>query len=348
MLGQGRIREGLAWLDAALADQAPTADSDAAAARVRALADKAFLDAWYGSLNPPDVEDVEAALAIARRSEDPALLIRALVARGCVVLYDANAAAPYFAEAAVLARELEDARLLSQMIERQSYAAMIVNGDIDGTISMATEGRGLALTTGDHLISLQCGIYTASALLMRGELGSGIAMLRTVAAEARAARDVLCTLTALMAESIGLAFQGDTRGAQIAIATALEGASEVGEYFESACHPNVALVYLASGDVSAAWEAGQRALPTITNQYNLGNCNWVVYAALAAGQLYDSEPRRGNGRFPGKRLLVGHGTHCACPRQDRGRRIAISRRRSALSSRRSRRERQPLERAGCS
>ncbi len=45
------------------------------------------------------------------------------------------------------------------------------------------------------------------------------------------------------------------------------------------------MAYLANGDVSAAWEASQRALPTITNQCNLGNCNWVVYAALAAGEL---------------------------------------------------------------
>ena len=53
-LVQGRIREGLAWLDTALADDAK-ATSTLAAAHVRALADKALLDSWYGSLDRPDV-----------------------------------------------------------------------------------------------------------------------------------------------------------------------------------------------------------------------------------------------------------------------------------------------------
>ncbi len=50
-LGRSRIREGLAWLDAALADDA-LVDADRTAARVRALADRALLDSWYGSLDP--------------------------------------------------------------------------------------------------------------------------------------------------------------------------------------------------------------------------------------------------------------------------------------------------------
>ena len=99
-LGQGRIREGLAWLDAALADNATDEPGRAPQQRVRALADKALLDSWYGSLDPPDLNDVDAALATARETDDQSLLIRALVARGCVVIYEADAAAPYFAEAA--------------------------------------------------------------------------------------------------------------------------------------------------------------------------------------------------------------------------------------------------------
>ena len=104
-LVQGRIREGLAWLDTGLADDAK-ANSAVPAARVRALADKALLDSWFGSLDTPDVEQVGAGLEIARESGDQALLIRALVARGCVVLYEVEAE-PYFVEAAQLARDLE-------------------------------------------------------------------------------------------------------------------------------------------------------------------------------------------------------------------------------------------------
>ena len=93
-LGRSRIREGLAWLDAALALDS-TADRDETAARVRALSDRALLDSWYGSLDPPAVEVIDAALAAARQSDDRALLVRALLARGCVVLYDDESSAPY-------------------------------------------------------------------------------------------------------------------------------------------------------------------------------------------------------------------------------------------------------------
>jgi DNA-binding CsgD family transcriptional regulator len=284
-LGQGRIREGLAWLDAALDDDAVD-DAGTAVARVRALADKALLNAWYGSLDTPDLKDIQNALAAARESGDQALLLRALVATGCVVLYDdVDAAARYFSDAIRLARDLGDSWRLSQILERQSYATMMVAGDPHGALSLANEGRDIAQRIGDRLTSHMCGIYIAGALLMLGDLGAAAAQARTITAEARAGHDLLSTMTGLMSESIALALQGNSGGAQIAISAALEGASEIGSYFESACYPNVALAHLAGGDVSAAWEASERALPTITHRYNSTNINWVVCAALAAGEL---------------------------------------------------------------
>ena len=103
--------------------------------------------------------------------------------------------------------------------------------------------------------------------------------------EARATHDLLSEMTGLMSESIILSYQGDAAGAHLAISKAVDGAPEIGEYFESACHPNVALAYLAGGDISAAWEACERALPTITHLYNAVNAYVVVNAALAAGEL---------------------------------------------------------------
>jgi predicted ATPase len=136
-LVQGRIREGLAWLDTALADDAESPPSPSVAL-VRALADKALLDSWYGSLNIPDVQQVQSALDTARESGDRALLIRTLIARGCVVLYEPEAT-PYFVEAAQLARDIGDWWRLSQALERQSYRALFVTGDLQGVLS-ATEG----------------------------------------------------------------------------------------------------------------------------------------------------------------------------------------------------------------
>ena len=45
------------------------------------------------------------------------------------------------------------------------------------------------------------------------------------------------------------------------------------------------MAYLAGGDISAAWQACERALPTITHLYNAVNAYVVVNVALAAGDL---------------------------------------------------------------
>ena len=283
-LGQARIREGLAWIDAALAESADLG-GDAAIARARALADKALLDSWYGSLDVPGVDEVERALATARESGDPALLIRALLARGCVVLYDADRAAPYFSEAADLARELGDWWRLSQILQRQTYAAMFAKGDLNGSVALAREGRDFARKIGDHLTSHQCGISMVCALFYRDADPTALTLLRAITSEARAAHDLLSAMTGLMAESIILSLRGDPGGAETAISEAFERASEIGSYFEGACYAAMGLAALARGDISTAWKTCERVLPTITHLYNSVNNTWVVWSALAAGEL---------------------------------------------------------------
>jgi predicted ATPase/class 3 adenylate cyclase/DNA-binding CsgD family transcriptional regulator len=282
-LVHGRIREGLAWLDSALSDPA-TADANNEAARVRALAAQAVLDSWLGSLDTPDVTVIDAALATAREVGDPALLIRALVARGCVALYELDTSEPYFTEAEQFARDIGDSWQLSQVLARQSYRALYVSGDLHGVLS-ADEGRQLARRIGDTLTAHQCGIYLSGARFALGELSASISQSRTVIREAGASHDLLSEMTGRMSESIALSLQGDSAAALLAISTALDGASEIGDYFEYACYPNFVLAHLAAGDATAAWEAAQRALPTIAHQYNSVNSYWVVYAALSVGEL---------------------------------------------------------------
>ena len=105
-LARGRIREGLAWFDAALADHNAHPAEVAPAVRARALADKATLDAYMGATD--SMEQAQQALAIAREVDDPALLARALTACGGIAVYDAEVARPYFAEAIGLARAIGD------------------------------------------------------------------------------------------------------------------------------------------------------------------------------------------------------------------------------------------------
>jgi DNA-binding CsgD family transcriptional regulator len=120
---------------------------------------------------------------------------------------------------------------------------------------------------------------------MRGDLEASGAQVRATTTAANAAHDFLSEMTGYMSESILLSLQGDSSRAQIAISAASEGACDIGEYFESACYPNIALAYLAGGDVSAAWEACEHALPTIDHRFNIVNINWVVWAAVAAREL---------------------------------------------------------------
>ncbi len=77
---RGRLREGLAWFDTALADDNAQHPGVGAAVRARALADSAVLGLWAGAADSPD--QAQQALAIARELDDPALLARALTACG--------------------------------------------------------------------------------------------------------------------------------------------------------------------------------------------------------------------------------------------------------------------------
>jgi DNA-binding CsgD family transcriptional regulator len=161
----------------------------------------------------------------------------------------------------------------------------LMAGDMRTTQAVAAEGRELARSISDHLTSNQCGVNVACVHTVRGELDTAITLLRTTAKEARATRDLLSAMTCLMAESIALAFQGDSNGALTAVSAAMDGAPEIGDYFESACLPNVALAHLAAGSTSAAWAATEAAIPTIFQPYQVTlNSVWPIQAACANGE----------------------------------------------------------------
>ena len=77
---RGRLREGLVWFDAALADLDAQHAEVAPAVRARALADRAVLAVSVGAAD--SLDQAQQALAIAREVDDPALLARALTACG--------------------------------------------------------------------------------------------------------------------------------------------------------------------------------------------------------------------------------------------------------------------------
>ena len=153
-LTRGRVREGLAWFDTALADLDVQHLEVAAAVRARALADKAVLDAHVGG---DSLDQAEHALAIAREVGDPALLAWVLTACGlsAAVSHNAEGARPYFTEAVGLARELDDRWRLSLILTSQASAANSA-GDPIAVRAAVEEGRDLADGIGDGFNSRAC------------------------------------------------------------------------------------------------------------------------------------------------------------------------------------------------
>jgi predicted ATPase/class 3 adenylate cyclase/DNA-binding CsgD family transcriptional regulator len=281
---RGRLREGLAWFDAALTDDNAQHPEVAAAVRGRALADRAPLAIWAGASGGMD--QAQQALAIAREVDDPALLARALTACGFIAAYNAELAEPYFAEAAGLARELDDRWRLSQILASQAYGA-IAMGDPIAASAAAEEGRDLAEAIGDRFDSRQCRWCLGMVRLFRGDLAVAAAQFGELVADAEAAHDVLYTVYGLACQGIVLTLRGETGAARTAAEAAVEAAGELGGTSAGLGYWALGIVALAAGDVAAPLDATEAVsqhwsvLPSMVAVWRALNAQ----AALVGGDL---------------------------------------------------------------
>ena len=152
---RGRIREGLAWFDAALADlDAHSTPEVAAAVRARALADRAVLAIWMGAAD--SLDQAQQALAIAREVDDPALLARALTACGFIAGYTD----PRWPGHTSPRRSAWPGRWTigggSARSSPGRRARRSLAGDPIAARAAAEEGRDLADAIGDRFDSRQC------------------------------------------------------------------------------------------------------------------------------------------------------------------------------------------------
>jgi DNA-binding CsgD family transcriptional regulator len=281
---RGRLREGLAWLDVALADDNAQHPGVAAAVRARALADRARLAIWVGDAD--SLDQAQQALAIAREVDDPALLARALTACGLVATaVSAEAAGPYFAEAIGLARALDDRWRLSHILTWQATAAAQV-GDPIATRAPAEEGRDLAEAIGDQFNSRQCRWCLLVAQTWQGDLAGAAAQFAELAAEARAAHDEIIRAQSLAFQGAALAYQGDAAAARAAADAAIEAAAEIGGIWAATGYAALVLASFAAGDVAMARDAIEAwphmgALPLVAAVQRVLSAE----AALAGGDL---------------------------------------------------------------
>jgi hypothetical protein len=282
---RGRIREGLAWFDAALTGGDTTQPEVADAVRARALADKAVLDAWVAARFSMDL--AQRALTIAREVDDPALLARALTACGAVAgYYDREVARSYFAEAIGLTRAIDDRWRLSQILAFQAQGATMA-GDPLAARAAAEEGRDLADAIGDGSNSRACRLYLGLAQGASGDLAGAVKQLGEVAAEAEAAHDEIWRVASLGSRGTVLAYQGQAAAARAAAEATLEAGAELGGFFVSMGYHVLALAALAAGDDAGAQEAREAASKHISVVGEMGAMwrYWGAEAALAGEDL---------------------------------------------------------------
>lgn len=282
-LTRGRLREGLSWLDDALADRDAVDRVVAPAVLARTLADAALLDGWVGV--PERREQAAEALAIARQLGEPSLLVRALTACFGTAAFNPEEAATYFAEAIELARALDDKWRLSQLLGFQAYAAMIAGDPI--APSAAEEGRELADAIGDRFASGQCRLWgIAGGRAVLSDLPSAAAELEDLIVDAEAAGDPLCRFNALMTQSFVLGWQGRAAAAIAAAETAIASAAELGAVIEGLGHLTLGAAHLSAGDVMAARHSLIEAYRRIPDAgFTTTNTLWRAETELAAGDV---------------------------------------------------------------
>lgn len=283
-LAGGRIAEGREWFDS-LVSQADTDGTVVTpAVRARALADRAVLRMFVDA--PASIEEAQQSLTIARELDDPALTARTLTACGLTAgfNYQTDGVQDYFAEAARIARELDDRWRLSQIVSWQSSAA-IVAGDANTAHALGSEGRDLADLIGDRIGSRQCRLAVAYAQLWQGDLAAAAALFGELVEEGPDA-DVFTSLS-LKGLGDALAYQGDVSGARAASEAAIDGAAEIGEYFVGLGYSTLVLAALASGDVGTATEADKKTWQNLSVQPQTANFWRSIRAevALASGDV---------------------------------------------------------------
>ena len=280
-LTRGQLREGLAWFDAALKDEA---DDLAPAIHARALADRALIDASV--IATASTSQAERALAIARQLDDPGLLARALTACGCVNGYNPEVALPYFAEAIELARAQNDGWTLSLILGWQALGAYMA-GDPVAVRATAEEGRALADAIGDRFNSRLCRWAIGVAEFTQGDLRAASAQLNELVAEAEAAHDALFQVSSLFVHSHMFSRQGDIGSAHATANAAIETAADLGAWHEGMGYLALANAAMAGGDVSAAEQAITASFQRLSSHRDTAAVNTyaVAHVALARGDL---------------------------------------------------------------
>ncbi|BCI80105.1 transcriptional regulator [Mycolicibacterium sp. TY66] len=278
-VAQARFQEGLAWFDAALTDEPGDVAPHTWA---RAVADHAVLALW--GVAPVGLERIDAALSVARQLGDPSLTAAVLNACGNLTVVATETCRTYLEEAARLAQECGDRRILCEVRLTQALAGPF--GGDPGSRAAAEEGLGLAGELGDRFMSWNIRCWLGITLFTLGELDEAERMYRPLTTgSAPDERFRVCLA------NIGLAhvhaFRGSLAEARECNDVALKTSAAMGGWAEDAIYTVIAFTALAGGDGAAARAAcetcWQRTVPQ--RELFIRSLNPMADALLACGEL---------------------------------------------------------------
>jgi predicted ATPase/class 3 adenylate cyclase/DNA-binding CsgD family transcriptional regulator len=275
-VARGRLREGLAWFDAAFS--AGPEDSVAPATLARALADRAGLNAQLGEVN--QLDDARRALEIAREIGDPILISRALASCAGSAAFNTDIARPYVEEGIELARATGDRLMLCQALVWHGQIAHYGGNPRAGRIA-AEEGREIADAIGDRFVSRGCRWALAWARMVSGDLASAVAEFREVADEAAACGDVTWVHAALFNAAQALCQLGDIEAARICADADRDAAGDLGSGYDRHFAVLEGYIALAAGDVDAAESADAKAWRDLSHESSMMKVHLWRRAAVA-------------------------------------------------------------------
>jgi predicted ATPase/class 3 adenylate cyclase/DNA-binding CsgD family transcriptional regulator len=296
-LARGAMKEGVDWLEAALNDCGGMSVAGGSALHARAIADSATLKAYLGPTESTDpreqvralaqeIERADQALAIAREIDDPALVLRALVARGSVTSFSVAVAKPYLDEAAAIARTLGDRWRLCRTLSLQAFGQVIAGNPLAAR-ALAQEGCDLAESASFPFAARACRWTLGWALWLQGDLSASVKAYDEVIGEAETDHDLLLYVYGRLSRATTLSYMGDIVGARLDAEAVFASAAEIGGPIAGLGYSAFRAAALAEGDSAAALSTSEIAWQLIRVAPDTGavNVSPLAQAALSAGDV---------------------------------------------------------------
>jgi predicted ATPase/class 3 adenylate cyclase/DNA-binding CsgD family transcriptional regulator len=302
---RGRVAEGLSWIDDVVADIDQGGTGTTNPACIAALARSAVLNVVVNGAYL--VDRAQRALDAARDVGDPVLLARALVGRGYAVMYDPEAAHPYFAEALALAEKVGDVWSTTSMTAMLAFQILLGAGDPVSACVAAQKAVEMSDAAGIGFRSRECRTYLGMALALKGDLAQAAVLLPDVLAQATAAADGVMRTLCTTSYARVLAWQGQTSISRTVADSAIALTREIGGYYEETAHASAAVAALADGDIEAAEAACDAAWRNASPERRRNILNLVPRneSALATGDLVNAR------RIADEMVSVANGCHLA-------------------------------------